>query len=67
MLNASALMEQLKNTTDNNTENIDQIMVNIRESTENIRELTDSLKANPSELIRGNNVKDRKPGEKVKQ
>lgn len=67
MINASALMEQLKNTTDHNTENIDQIMVNIRDSTENIRELTDSLKANPSELIRGNGIKDRKPGDKVKQ
>ena len=29
---ASALMEQLKNTTDHNTDNIDQTMVNIRDS-----------------------------------
>ena len=63
LLTASSLMEQLKNTTDNNTDNIDQIIVNIRATTENVRQLTDSLKTNPSVLIRGNNVKDRKPGE----
>ena len=66
MLTASELVEQLKNTTDNNTENIDQIITNLRQTTENMRELTESLKANPSELIRRNNPKDRKPGEPVK-
>ena len=50
----------------NDTDNIDQILVNIRVTTENMRQLTDSLKTNPSVLIRGNNVKDRKPGELVK-
>lgn len=64
MLNAQALIEQLKNTTDNNTDNIDQIIENIRVTTENMKELTDSLKANPAVLIRGNNGKDRKPGDK---
>jgi phospholipid/cholesterol/gamma-HCH transport system substrate-binding protein len=63
LLTASSLMEELKNTTDNNTDNIDEIMVNIRATTENIRQLTDSLKSNPAVLIRGNNVKDHKPGE----
>ena len=64
MLNAQALIEQLKNTTDNNTDNIDQIIENIRITTENMKELTDSLKTNPAVLIRGNNGKDRKPGDK---
>jgi phospholipid/cholesterol/gamma-HCH transport system substrate-binding protein len=66
LLTASSLLEELKNTTDNNTDNIDQIIENIRVTTENLRELTESLKANPSELIRGNRTKDRKPGEKAK-
>jgi phospholipid/cholesterol/gamma-HCH transport system substrate-binding protein len=66
LLTASSLMEEIKNTTDNNTDNIDQIMVNIRATTENIRQLTDSLKSNPAVLIRGNNVKDRKPGDMEK-
>jgi phospholipid/cholesterol/gamma-HCH transport system substrate-binding protein len=64
LVTASALIEELKNTMDNNTDNIDQIMVNLRVTTENVRELTDELKTRPSALIRGNNVKDRKPGGK---
>jgi phospholipid/cholesterol/gamma-HCH transport system substrate-binding protein len=59
---ASILMQQMKTATDNNADNIDQILLNIRVTTENVRELTDSLRTNPSILIRGNNVKDRKPG-----
>ena len=63
LLTASSLMEQIKNTTDNNEDNIDQTILNIRATTENMRQLTDSLKSNPAVIIRGNNVKDRKPGE----
>jgi hypothetical protein len=59
-------MDQLKNTAINNSENIDQTLINIRVTTENVRQLTDSLKSNPSLLIRGGFVKDRKPGELVK-
>ncbi len=64
LVSASSLIEQLKNITGG--DNIDQILVNIRVATENVRQLTDSLKTNPSVLIRGNNVKDRKPGELIK-
>jgi phospholipid/cholesterol/gamma-HCH transport system substrate-binding protein len=64
MRTASSLLDQLKNTTMDNADNIDQIIVNIRATTENIKELTDSLKANPSLLIRGSTLKDRKPGQK---
>ncbi len=64
LVSASTLIEQLKNITGG--DNIDQILVNIRVATENVRQLTDSLKTNPSVLIRGNNVKDRKPGELIK-
>ena len=64
LLAASSLMEQLRNTMDQNTDNIDQIMVNVRITTENVKQLTESLKTRPSVLIRGDTVKDRKPGEK---
>jgi ABC-type transporter Mla subunit MlaD len=64
MLTASSLLDQLKNTTEDNADNIDQIIVNIRATTENMKELTDELKANPSLLIRGSSLKDRKPGQK---
>ena len=64
LLTASSLMEQLRNTMDQNTDNIDQIMVNLRVTTENVKQLTEALKTRPSVLIRGDTVKDRKPGEK---
>ncbi len=64
LLSASALMEQLKDTTDRNTDNIDQILLNLRATTENVKELTNTLKTRPSALIRGDSVKDRKPGDK---
>lgn len=63
LLTASALMDEIKNTTDNNVDNIDEILVNVRDATENLKELTDELKTRPSTLIRGNSVKDRKPGD----
>ena len=64
LLSASSLMEQLKNTMDRNTDNIDEILVNLRITTENAKQLTEALKTRPSVLIRGDTVKDRKPGEK---
>ena len=64
MLTASSLLDQLKNTAEDNADNIDQIIVNIRATTENMKELTEALKANPSLLIRGSSLKDRKPGQK---
>jgi hypothetical protein len=58
-------MEGLKGTSDHNTDNIDEILANLRDTTKNMRQLTDTLKARPSMLIRGNTVKDRSPGEKA--
>jgi hypothetical protein len=66
MVNAQALLEQLKNMADQNVENIDSILINVQETTENLKQLTEELKTRPSLLIRGNTVKDRKPGEAVK-
>jgi phospholipid/cholesterol/gamma-HCH transport system substrate-binding protein len=60
---ASALMDQIKNITDNNEDNIDEILLNVRAATENLRELTQELKTRPSTLIRGSGLKDRKPGD----
>jgi phospholipid/cholesterol/gamma-HCH transport system substrate-binding protein len=64
MITAQSLIEDLKNTTESNSDNLDQIIENIRVTTQNMKELTQSLKTNPSVIIRGNNVKDRKPGGK---
>jgi phospholipid/cholesterol/gamma-HCH transport system substrate-binding protein len=59
---ASILTEQLKNTATSNSDNLDQTLENLRVTTENIRQLTESLKNNPTVLIRGEHLKDRKPG-----
>jgi hypothetical protein len=56
-------MDQIKNTTDNNVDNIDEILLNVRDATENLKELTEELKTRPSTLIRGSGLKDRKPGD----
>jgi phospholipid/cholesterol/gamma-HCH transport system substrate-binding protein len=66
LFTAASLMEKLKSTSENNADNIDQTILNIRATTENIKELTDSLKNNPSLLIRGTTLKDRKPGDPMK-
>jgi phospholipid/cholesterol/gamma-HCH transport system substrate-binding protein len=62
MITAQSLIEDLKTTTETNSDNIDEIVENIRVTTENMKELTERLKSDPSVLIRGENVKDRKPG-----
>ena len=64
LVTASALMDEIKNTADNNLDNIDEILLNIRAATENLRDLTQELKTRPSTLIRGSGLKDRKPGDK---
>jgi phospholipid/cholesterol/gamma-HCH transport system substrate-binding protein len=64
MVTASELLEQLKYLTDSNEGNIDETLTNIRVTTENLKQLTDTLKRKPSLLIRGNAIKDRKPGGK---
>jgi phospholipid/cholesterol/gamma-HCH transport system substrate-binding protein len=66
LFTAASLMEKLKSTSENNADNIDQTILNIRATTENIKELTNSLKNNPSLLIRGTTLKDRKPGDPMK-
>lgn len=63
LLTASSLMDQLKNTTDYNTDNIDQILVDLSVTTENMRQLTDTVKTRPSTLIRGSTATDRQPGQ----
>ena len=60
--NASAMIEQIKGTMTYETVNVDQTMNNVRDATDNLKELTESVKRRPSILIRGETVKERKPG-----
>jgi phospholipid/cholesterol/gamma-HCH transport system substrate-binding protein len=62
LANASQLVDLLHNTLERNTDNLDEILVNVRIATDNMKDLTDSLKRKPSLLIRGETGKDRQPG-----
>jgi len=60
---STALLNQLNQTLDQNSDNIDDLLNNVRISTENLRVLTDTLMRSPASLIRGVKVPDRIPGE----
>jgi ABC-type transporter Mla subunit MlaD len=60
---STALVNELNQTFNENSTNIDDLLNNIRMTTENLRTLTETLKYSPASLIRGVRVTDRKPGE----
>ena len=62
--NISALTAQLQQMLDNNDDNIDQILNNLRIITENLKTFSYTIKTHPSSLIVPSKVPDRKPGEK---
>jgi phospholipid/cholesterol/gamma-HCH transport system substrate-binding protein len=59
---STVLLDSLNHTLDQNSDNIDELLENIRLSTENLRSLTETLRRSPAALIRGVHVEDRKPG-----
>jgi phospholipid/cholesterol/gamma-HCH transport system substrate-binding protein len=61
---ATAMVEQLQDTADRNTDNLDETLANVRAATDNMQQLTDALKRHPSVIIRGETGKDRRPGDK---
>jgi phospholipid/cholesterol/gamma-HCH transport system substrate-binding protein len=60
---STVLLNELNQTLDQNSDNIDDLLSNIRMATENLRALTETLMQSPASLIRGIKVADRKPGE----
>jgi phospholipid/cholesterol/gamma-HCH transport system substrate-binding protein len=63
---STGLLNELNQTLDQNSGNIDELLDNLRMTTENLRTLTELLMHSPASLIRGVQVPDRKPGETVK-
>ena len=57
------LTGQLNSTLDTNSENIDELLENMRHASENLREFTDIIKTRPSTLIRSSTPKEHKPGQ----
>jgi phospholipid/cholesterol/gamma-HCH transport system substrate-binding protein len=57
------LTSRLDQTLDVNSENIDEILDNMRRVSQNLKEFTDLIKTRPYTLIRSNNPKEHKTGE----
>jgi ABC-type transporter Mla subunit MlaD len=60
---STGLLNELNQTLDQNSGNIDDLLNNVRMTTENLRTLTETLMHSPASLIRGVKVPDRKPGD----
>jgi phospholipid/cholesterol/gamma-HCH transport system substrate-binding protein len=60
---SSVLLNQLSQTLDQNSDNIDGVLENMRLTTENLRTLTETVARSPASLIRGVKAADRQPGE----
>jgi phospholipid/cholesterol/gamma-HCH transport system substrate-binding protein len=59
---STVLLDHLNRTLDQNSDNIDELLENIRISTENLKGLTETLRSRPASLIRGIPAEDRQPG-----
>ncbi len=60
---ASSLADQLDRTVNANSENIDEMLENMRITTENLKQFTDTIKSRPYTLIRSSSPPERKPGQ----
>jgi phospholipid/cholesterol/gamma-HCH transport system substrate-binding protein len=62
LTNMTDLTARLDQTLDVNSENIDELLDNMRHVSENLREFTATIKARPYTLIRATNPREHKPG-----
>ncbi len=63
LINVNQLTYKLDNILDGNSENIDELLNNLRQVSENLRDFTETLKRRPSALIRTNSPPEHRPGE----
>jgi len=59
---STVLLDHLNQALNQNSDNIDELLDNVRISTENLKGLTETLRAKPASLIRGTGAEDRHPG-----
>jgi hypothetical protein len=64
---SGAAVDQLQELMNQNAADIDDILENMRSTSVNLKNLTETIQSRPSSLIRGINVKDRKPGEGIQK
>ena len=60
---ADSILSQLDNTVANNSENLDEIIDNLRRITENMNAFTETIRARPYTLIRSSEPKAHQPGQ----
>jgi phospholipid/cholesterol/gamma-HCH transport system substrate-binding protein len=63
LTNLTALTERLDRTFDVNSENIDELLENLRLVSQNLKEFTNTIKTRPSTLIRSTSPREHTPGE----
>jgi phospholipid/cholesterol/gamma-HCH transport system substrate-binding protein len=63
LVNTTSLTANLDQTLNVNSENIDELLDNLRQISENLREFSATIKARPYSLIRSVNPREHKPGE----
>jgi phospholipid/cholesterol/gamma-HCH transport system substrate-binding protein len=63
LVNTTSLTASLDQTLNVNSENIDELLDNLRQISENLREFSATIKARPYSLIRSVNPREHKPGE----
>ena len=61
--NVTTLTERLDQILDVNSENIDDLLENLRHVSQNLKDFTNTIKTRPSTLIRSNNPREHIPGE----
>jgi phospholipid/cholesterol/gamma-HCH transport system substrate-binding protein len=59
---STVLLDHLNQALNQNSDNIDELLDNLRIATENLKGLTETLRARPASLIRGISAEDRQPG-----
>ena len=64
LLNVTELTGRLDQTLDVNSDNIDELLENMRHVSQNLKEFTNTIKTRPYTLIRSNNPHEHKPGER---
>jgi phospholipid/cholesterol/gamma-HCH transport system substrate-binding protein len=63
LTNTTSLTTSLDQTLNVNSENIDELLDNLRQISENLRDFSATIKTRPSSLIRSSTPKEHKPGE----
>jgi len=63
LTNMTDVTSRLDQTLEVNSENIDELLGNLRQVSQNLREFTSTIKTRPYTLIRASNPRDHKPGE----